>query len=55
MAARFVPKLLSPEQQQLCLEVRQDMLECPNRDPEFLKTVIAGGEPEIKVQLSQWK
>jgi hypothetical protein len=30
------------------------MLECANRDPEFLKTVIAGDEPEIKVQSSQW-
>jgi histone-lysine N-methyltransferase SETMAR len=40
VAAKFVPKLLSPEQQQLCLEVAQDMLECANRDPEFLKTVI---------------
>jgi hypothetical protein len=38
VAAIFVPKLLSPEQQQLRLEVTQDMLECANRDPEFLKT-----------------
>jgi hypothetical protein len=60
VAATFVPKLLSPEQQQLHLEV--DMLECANRDPEFLKTVITGDEswvygydPETKVQLSQWK
>jgi hypothetical protein len=37
-----MPKLLSPEQQQLCLETAQDMLECANRDPEFLKTVITG-------------
>ncbi|PNF31996.1 hypothetical protein B7P43_G06551 [Cryptotermes secundus] len=44
VAAKFVPKLLSPEQQQLRLEVAQDMLECANRDPEFLKTVITGDE-----------
>jgi hypothetical protein len=50
-----VPKLLLPEQQQLCLEVVQDMLECINRDPEFLKTVVTGDEPETKVQSSQWK
>ncbi|PNF42608.1 hypothetical protein B7P43_G01287 [Cryptotermes secundus] len=62
VAAKFVPKLLSPEQQQLRLEVAQDMLECANRDPEFLKTVITGDEswvygydPETKVQASQWK
>jgi uncharacterized protein (DUF2267 family) len=32
VAAKFVPKLLSPEQQQLCLEVMQEMLECANKD-----------------------
>jgi hypothetical protein len=37
LAAKFVPKLLSPEQQQV-LEVKQDMLEGNNRDPEFPKT-----------------
>jgi hypothetical protein len=60
--AKFVPKLLSSqEQQQLCLEVTWDMLECANEDPEFLKTVITGDQmwvyrydPETKVQ-SQWE
>jgi hypothetical protein len=40
----------------------RDMLECANRDPEFLKTVITGDEtwvygydPETKVHSSQWK
>jgi transposase len=62
VVAKFVPKLLSQEQQKLCLEVVQDMLECANGDPEFLKTVITGDEtwvygydPETKVQSSQWK
>jgi hypothetical protein len=55
VAAKFVPKLLLPERQQLRLEDAQDMLECANGDPEFLKTVITGDEPETKVQLSQWK
>jgi hypothetical protein len=36
VTAKFVPKLLSPEQQL--------QLECANRDPEFLKTVITGDE-----------
>jgi hypothetical protein len=44
VVAKLVPKPLSQEQQQLCLEVAWDMLECANRDPEFLKTVITGGE-----------
>jgi predicted transcriptional regulator len=62
VVAKFVPKLLSQEQQQLRLEVMGDMLECENGDPEFLKTVITGDETwvhrydkEIKVQSSQWK
>ncbi|PNF32543.1 hypothetical protein B7P43_G02463 [Cryptotermes secundus] len=42
VAAKFVPKLLSPGQQQLSLEVAQDVLDCASRDPEFLKTVITG-------------
>jgi hypothetical protein len=62
IVAKCVPKLLSQEQQQLCLEVTQDMLECANRDPEFLKTMITGDETWVygydlktKVQLSKWK
>jgi hypothetical protein len=61
VVAKFVPKLLSQEQQ-LRLEVARDMLECADGDPEFLKTVITGDETwvygydmKIKVQLSQWK
>jgi hypothetical protein len=62
MVAKFVPKLLSQEQQQLRLEVTWDILECANGDPEFLRTVITGDEswvngydPETKVQSSEWK
>jgi hypothetical protein len=62
VVVKFVPKLLLQEQQQLRLEVTQDMLECANGDPEFLKTVITGDEMwvygydlETKVQSSQWK
>jgi hypothetical protein len=57
-----VPKLLSPEQQQLYLEVMQDKLKCTNGNPECLKTVVTGDElwvygydPETMVQSSQWK
>jgi histone-lysine N-methyltransferase SETMAR len=59
---KFVPKLLSQEQQQLRLEVARDMLACANGDPEFLKTVntcdvtwVYGYDLETKVQSSQWK
>jgi AraC-like DNA-binding protein len=62
VVAKFVPKLLLQEQQQLCLEVARDMLERTNGDPEFLKIMITGDEmwvygydPETKVQSSQWK
>jgi hypothetical protein len=44
VVAKFVNKLLSQEQKQLHLEITQDMLECANEDPEFLKTVITGDE-----------
>jgi transposase len=44
VVVKFVLKLLSQKQQQLRLEVTQDMLECTNRDPEFLMTVITGDE-----------
>jgi transposase len=60
--AKFVPMLLLQEQQQLCLEVKWDMLECTNVDPEFLKIVITadetrvyGYDSETKVPLLQWK
>ena len=39
VAAKFVPKQLSTEQRQLCVEVSEDMLQCTKSDPEFLKTV----------------
>jgi hypothetical protein len=62
VVGKFVPKLLSQEQRQLCLEVARDMLECADGYPEFLKTVITGDEtwvyaydPETKVQSLQWK
>ncbi|PNF22736.1 hypothetical protein B7P43_G06662 [Cryptotermes secundus] len=52
VAAKFVPKLLSPEQQQLCFEVTQVMLECAYRGDELW---VYGYDLETKVQASQWK
>jgi predicted DNA-binding protein YlxM (UPF0122 family) len=42
VATKYVKKLLLSEQQQLHLQVMQDVVECANRNPEFLKTVITG-------------
>ncbi|KAJ4426506.1 hypothetical protein ANN_27320, partial [Periplaneta americana] len=62
VAAKFVPKLLSPEQKDLRCDVAQDLLDTANTDPGFLNTVITGDEswvygydPETKRQSSQWK
>ena len=62
VSAKFVPKLLTMEQKQLCLEIAQDMLDCIESDSNFLNTVITGDEswvygydPETKAQSSQWK
>jgi hypothetical protein len=49
VVTKFVPKLLSQEQQQLHLEVARDMLECGNGD----ETWVYGYDPEMKVQSSQ--
>jgi hypothetical protein len=55
VSAKFVLKLLTMEQKQLCLEVSQDTLDYANSDLEFLNIVITGDEswvygydPEIK-------
>jgi len=62
VSTKFVPKLPSMEQKQLRLEIAQDMLDCVERDSNFLKTVITGDEswvygydPETKAQSSQSK
>ncbi|GFT41707.1 HTH_48 domain-containing protein [Nephila pilipes] len=62
VAAKFVPKLLSPEQKDLRFDVAQDLLDTANTHPGFLNTVISGDEswvygydPETKRQSSQWK
>ncbi|XP_077516560.1 protein GVQW3-like [Amblyomma americanum] len=62
VAAKFVPKLLTVEQKQLCVEVSQYMLDSTNSDPDFMNTIITGDkswvyryDPETKSQSSQWK
>jgi len=62
VAAKFVPRLLTPEQKEhrvaICEELRQRALD----DPSFMSRIITGDEswvygydPETKQQSSQWK
>jgi len=62
VAAKFVPRLLTPEQKEhhvaICQELRQRALD----DPSFMSRVITGDEswvygydPETKQESSQWK
>ena len=62
VSAKFVPKLLTEQQEELRKEISQDMLDLANHDPEFIKTIITsdetwvyGYDPETKFQSSQWK
>ena len=41
---KFVPKLLTAEQKQLCFEVSQDMLDSTRNDPDFMNIIITGDE-----------
>ncbi|UYV81230.1 hypothetical protein LAZ67_20000412 [Cordylochernes scorpioides] len=44
VAAKFVPKLLTAEQNQLRVQSSKDMLDCTNSDHEFMNIIITGGE-----------
>lgn len=44
VSAKFVPRLLMMEHKQLHLGVLQDMLDSINGNPDFLSTIITGGE-----------
>ncbi|GFT69979.1 HTH_48 domain-containing protein [Nephila pilipes] len=51
--AKFVPKLLSPEQKDLRFDVaQQDLLDTANTDPGFLNTVITGDESWVYGQFT---
>ena len=59
---KFVPKLLTEQQNELRKEIVEDMLDVANHDPEFIETIITGDEtwdygydPEAKFQSAQWK
>src|SRR5580692_2333115 len=62
VAAKFVPRLLTPDQKQHRLDVCQELRETANSDPAFIARIITGDESwvygydlETKQQSSQWK
>ena len=61
VCAKFISKLLTTEQKDLCSDIAQDILEMVSEDENVLKKVITGDEswvygydPETKQQSSQW-
>ena len=61
VAAKFVPHLMTSDQQAHRVQVSQDLLDHSENDKEFLSKIIAGDESwvygydvETKVQSSQW-
>ena len=61
IVAKFVPRLMTSDQQAHCVQVCQDLLDHSENDKEFLSKIITGDESwvygydvETKVQSSQW-
>ena len=61
VAAKFVPRLMTSDQQAHCVQVCQDLLDHSENDKEFLSKIITfdeswvcGYDVETKVQSSQW-
>ena len=61
VAAKFVPRQMTSDQQAHCVQVCQDLLDHSENDKEFLSKIITGDESwvygydvETKVQSSQW-
>jgi len=62
VAAKFVPRLLTPEQKEHRVAICQELHQCALDDPSFMSRVINGDEswvygydPETKQQSLQWK
>ncbi|GFV76885.1 uncharacterized protein TNCV_689561 [Trichonephila clavipes] len=62
VSAKFVPRLLSENQQFQQLATSSDLFQRESDDPEFMKLIITGDESwvygydsETKQQSSQWK
>ena len=61
VSAKFVPRLLTDDQKENCVEISQELLANANGNENFLKNIITGDEMRvygydvgIKMQSSQW-
>ena len=62
VSTKFIPKLPTKQQKQLCVKMAQNIIDRANNDQEFTKIILTGDEtwvydydPENKFQPSQWK
>ena len=62
IVAKFIPKILLPEQKEHHVAVANDLFQTSTNEPDFLKKVITrdelwvyGCDPVTKAQSSQWK
>jgi hypothetical protein len=62
ISAKFVPKLLTLQQEEIHLAVATDLLQCVDQDANFMRTIITGDEScvyrysmKTKAQPLQWK
>jgi len=62
VAAKFVPRILTADQKQQCVNICTELRHLASNDETFLSRVIIGDEswvysynPETKQQSSQWK
>jgi len=62
VCAKFVPRLLTGDQRELCQTIARDLFKRSCEDVQFLKNIVTrdeswvyGYDPETKQQPSQWK
>jgi histone-lysine N-methyltransferase SETMAR len=62
VSAKFVPRILTPEQKEQRLSISLELRDRVTSDPNFFQNLITGDkswvygyDPETKVQSSQWK
>jgi histone-lysine N-methyltransferase SETMAR len=62
VSAKFVLRILTPEQKEQLLSISMELRDLVTLDPNFFQNLITGDEswvygydPETKVQSSQWK
>jgi histone-lysine N-methyltransferase SETMAR len=62
VSAKFIPRILTPEQKEQLLSILLELRDRVTSDPNFFQNMTTGDEswvysydPETKVQSSQWK